>query len=219
MIRLLLRLYPRRWRARYGAELDDLVGRLLADGHSHPRVAADLARGAVDAHLRNGADMLRSYRFAAGLGLIYGLAVGAILATVFYLGNITFATTEDTDGLNVLIGWLAVLGLLGLAGWQAGRRPGGRYAPLVAGAIAGLVVAAAIVATFAFLDNVYLDVIGRQEQKIAALANAGGGDMRTFLNHEVIRMTYVLIPALTAIGAGLGAAGGVLARNALPSRR
>jgi hypothetical protein len=43
----LLRLYPRAWRARYGAELEDLVAhRPLGLGG-----AIDLARGALDAHL------------------------------------------------------------------------------------------------------------------------------------------------------------------------
>ncbi|NUR47403.1 MAG: hypothetical protein HOV71_04630 [Hamadaea sp.] len=219
MIRLLLRLYPRRWRDRYGAEVGDLATQLVADGRPRHRIAADLVRGAADAHLHSGVAMLRSYRFAAGIGLVYGLAVGAILAVVFYLGNITFATTKDTDGLDVVFGWLAVLGVLGLAGWQAGRRPSGRYAPLVAGALAGLLVGASIAATFAVLDTVYVDIIGRQEQKIAALAAAGGGDMRTFLHDEVVRMAYALIPALTVIGAGLGAVGGILARSSAPIRR
>jgi hypothetical protein len=215
-MRKLIGLYPRRWRDRYGTELDVLVDSLLADGRSRPRIATDLVRGALDAHiqtaLQTGATRMRAYRFATGVGAGYGLAVAAILATVFYLGNIVYASTTDNDGIDVLIGWLSVFGVLGLAGWHAGRRPDGRFAPAVAGAIAGLLVGASIVVTFAVLDNVYTDIIGQQEQKITALANAGGGDMKTFLNHEVIRMAYVLTPALTLIGGFLGAVGGVLAR-------
>ena len=42
----LIRLYPRAWQARYGAEIDDLVaGRRLG-----PRESLDLVRGALDAH-------------------------------------------------------------------------------------------------------------------------------------------------------------------------
>jgi len=86
-----------------------------------------------------------------------------------------------------------------------------RFGALTAGAVAGFLIGASIVLTFVVLDNAYADIIGRQEQKIVALANAGGGDMRTFLNQELIRMTFGLIPALTAIGAGLGHLGGRLA--------
>jgi hypothetical protein len=44
----LVRLYPRRWRDRYGPELEAL----LEDSGAGVRSAADLVRGALDAHLR-----------------------------------------------------------------------------------------------------------------------------------------------------------------------
>ncbi|HEY7484681.1 MAG TPA: hypothetical protein VH912_09500 [Streptosporangiaceae bacterium] len=210
MIRHLVRLYPRRWRDRYGSELDDLVTSLLTDRQPRRRIVADLVRGAADARLQTGVLMLRSYRTAGWVGARYGLTVAAVLATVIYLTNIVFATAKDTDGVKVLFGWLGVFAILGLAGLHAARRSSARFAPLVAGAVAGLIVGAAIVAIFAVLDNVYVDIIGRQEQKIAALAAAGGGDMRTFLNQQLVGMVIVLIPALTAIGAGLGHLGGLI---------
>ncbi|MBS1887274.1 MAG: hypothetical protein JSU06_08805 [Actinobacteria bacterium] len=48
LARLALALYPLAWRRRYGAEMAALV----EDTGSSPRVLADLARGAVRAHLR-----------------------------------------------------------------------------------------------------------------------------------------------------------------------
>ena len=43
----LIDLYPRRWRERYGSELDEFLSRRRPS----LRAAADLLRGAIDAHL------------------------------------------------------------------------------------------------------------------------------------------------------------------------
>jgi hypothetical protein len=49
-VRRLLRLYPRRWRERYGDEFDAL----LADSRGGPLLLFDVARGAVDERVRKG---------------------------------------------------------------------------------------------------------------------------------------------------------------------
>ena len=53
----LVRLYPRRWRARYGGELEQLV-RDLAGDRFRPALALDLVIGAVRAHGGQGMEML-----------------------------------------------------------------------------------------------------------------------------------------------------------------
>jgi hypothetical protein len=50
--RALLRLYPPAWRARYGAELEELLVR-TSGGHVSPRAAVDLLRSAVRERLRS----------------------------------------------------------------------------------------------------------------------------------------------------------------------
>lgn len=60
----LLKLYPRRWRRRYGAELEDLVA-------SQPRsfgLAADLLRGAIDARMHPQASATRARAAGGGDG-------------------------------------------------------------------------------------------------------------------------------------------------------
>lgn len=49
-MRGLLRLYPRRWRERYGDEFDAL----LADSRRGPRLLLDIARAALDERIREG---------------------------------------------------------------------------------------------------------------------------------------------------------------------
>jgi len=52
----LLRLYPARWRERYGAELEQLVSD-LRPSRSTSAMAVDLVKGAVSAHVQQGIGM------------------------------------------------------------------------------------------------------------------------------------------------------------------
>jgi hypothetical protein len=85
----ILRCYPRAWRERYGDELADL----LAREPRSPRLALDLALGAIDAHLHPqvGAHGPSRARRAVAAALLAGLLVGA-----GYLGQ--HPTTARTIG-------------------------------------------------------------------------------------------------------------------------
>lgn len=61
----LLACYPRAWRERYGAEFAEVVAR---EGRS-PRVAFDLLRGVVDAHLHPQVGEVRAGRGRRVLGV------------------------------------------------------------------------------------------------------------------------------------------------------
>src|SRR5690242_12578342 len=71
----ILRCYPRAWRERYGDELAELIAR---ESRS-PRLAFDLARGALDAHLHPqvGATGPSRIRRVAGVALLAGVLVAA----------------------------------------------------------------------------------------------------------------------------------------------
>lgn len=91
MIRLLLRLYPSAWRARYGNELTDLV----AETGLGPRSAIDITRAAarergreLDAALTGGATMTLGPAWRHPTG--WALAAAVLLAptAVFALGSL-----------------------------------------------------------------------------------------------------------------------------------
>jgi hypothetical protein len=71
----ILRCYPRAWRERYGDELADLLAREARS----PRLALDLALGALDAHLHPqvGAAGPSRARRALGVALLAGILVAA----------------------------------------------------------------------------------------------------------------------------------------------
>jgi hypothetical protein len=85
----ILRCYPRAWRERYGDELADM----LAREPRSPRLAFDLALGALDAHLHPqvGERGPSRARRAVGVALLAGVLVGA-----GYLGQ--HPTTARTIG-------------------------------------------------------------------------------------------------------------------------
>lgn len=124
----LLRLYPRDWRRRYGAEIEEVVA-------SHPKslqLFIDLLGGAVDAHLkpqafarrldgqtadrRGGTDMVNRLRGCGGVaaktttrdGLVAGsVTIGSalVVAAIMMIGD---SELTETIGLTMFPGVLAV---------------------------------------------------------------------------------------------------------------
>ena len=159
MIALLLRLYPARWRARYGDEF----AAVLDERPLGPFDVADILLGALDAHLhlrglgaasehRKGFTMsLRIGGYAAILG---GVLIGLVIVLT---GGLTEGS-EDAAAILLLVGLAALLvGLAGMSAYQARSDPW-----LVWGAFA--MTAVGTVVTFV--------------ASVSDLAGAGPGDWR-----------------------------------------
>src|SRR5512147_597778 len=127
MITLLLRLYPARWRARYGDEF----AVVLADRPLGPFDVADVLLGALDAHLH-----LRGLGAASahGRGFTMTLRIGgyaAILGGLLWF--IALAGNAINDGRDPGFAWLGpvllgavvttLVALVGLSAFQARRYP------------------------------------------------------------------------------------------------
>ena len=82
--------YPRDWRERYGEELTELLAR---EQHS-PRVAFDLLRGALDAHLHPQVGQGRPARVRRAVGV--ALLAAALVAAGYVGQHPTTARTFDT---------------------------------------------------------------------------------------------------------------------------
>ncbi len=126
VISLLLRLYPTRWRARYG---DEFVA-LLEERPLGPFDVADVLLGALDAHLH-----LRGLAASQhAMGFAMSLRIGgyaAILSGLFWLyipvGNAINNGAESGApfiGVAILCGTLTTLvALIGLSAFQSRRHP------------------------------------------------------------------------------------------------
>ena len=124
MIALLLRLYPARWRTRYGDEF----AALLAERPLGPFDVADVLLGALDAHLHlrglgSWSEHRRGFPMSLRLGGIAAVAGGALWFTGFLWSTLDPAD-EDPGAILLLLGTIALLvGLAGLSAFQARRHP------------------------------------------------------------------------------------------------
>jgi hypothetical protein len=205
----LVRLYPKRWRARYGDELEQLVRDLQPAG---PRLALDLVRGAVGMHV---------------LGVFRGVAMNTVrrrsmlrtlaIAGVVWLGisveillsNVVFPSKTDDDLIPVLISYACVFGALFLAGFLTARAGAGRLMQVAAGVLGGAVIGLLTAATFLVVDNVWLDIVAQQPTKIDGFAHSGAASMREFINDGLVGVFVFLPVGLGFFGALFGLAGGL----------
>ena len=139
MIALLLRLYPPRWRDRYGDELEVI----LADRPIGPFEVADLLLGALDAHLHLRAPgTVAEQRAGTPMTLRIG-GSAAIAGGVLWFGGLVWSQVGHGAAPGpamVLLGTLCLLvGLAGLSAFQARRSPLLTWAAFVMPAIGALV--------------------------------------------------------------------------------
>jgi hypothetical protein len=217
----LIRLYPARWRERYGAELEQLV-RDLRPSTSTVIIAVDLVRGALDARVQEGIDVQTWDRKAIKRGTLIAGTVWLGLSAEILIVNVILPSKTDDDALSVLVSYLCIFAALFLTGTLAARDGAGRKGQVLAGLVAGSMIGALTAATFAVVDNVWLDVVAQQQSKIEGFAHSGAGSMREFINHELIGAAVYLTVGLGVLGAALSWAGGLFGREPLspiPARR
>jgi hypothetical protein len=152
MISALLRLYPSRWRARYG---DEFVA-VLAERPLGPFDVADVLLGALDAHLNLGglgAASQHGKGFAMSLRIGgFAAIIGGLLWLVVLAGNAINDGAEIGSavlGIAVVAATIVTLvALVGLSAFQSRRHPvlvWAAFAIPALGAIVGLVGMTAVI--------------------------------------------------------------------------
>jgi len=217
MLDRLIRLYPARWRARYGDELTQLVHD-LRPSRPASRLAADLVKGALRVRMQEGFSMGSRNRAVIGRTALVAGIVWLGLTTEIVLTNVVFPTRQDNDTIPVLVSYLCVFAALALVGLLAARAGADTRGQLFAGIAAGMAIGALTIATFAVVDNVWLDVVAHQQSKIDGFARSGATSMRAYINQSLAGGAAFLTLAFGAFGAMLSLAGG-LAGQARWTRR
>jgi hypothetical protein len=208
-MRWLIRLYPARWRERYGGELEQLVHD-LRPSRSTAAIAFDLVKGALHAHVQQGIDVQISDRRAITRGTLVAGIVWLGLSAEIVVVNVVLPSRTDDDAASVLLSYLCIFAALFLTGMRAARDGAGRRGQVVAGLVAGAMIGALTAGTFAVVDNVWLDLVAQQQSKIDGFAHSGAGSMREFINHGLIGVAVFLTIGLGVIGAALSWAGGLV---------
>ena len=215
-MKTLIRLYPRWWRERYGAEFGQLVADLSGDRVDW-RLTVDVLRGAADAHIQGSFGMRRIFADpAVRRGLFDGLIISALIAINVVLTNVVFPPGPDESDSDPEYIWqtLAIYALLAVLlvviGARARRRTDQLASGPVAGAVAGVVIAVLGTLTFLVVNNLFLDIVSRQHDKRVAFAASGWTSMRWYLTVQQLLGGVFLVVALAVIGAVLGLLGAAL---------
>src|SRR4051812_18792727 len=108
-------VYPRRWRERYGDELEQLV-RDLRPSRSTAAIAVDLAKGALVAHVQQRWHMQTADRNAIRRGVAIAGFTWLGVSVEILLVNVVFPTRTDNDGIFVVVSYLSIFGVLFLTG-------------------------------------------------------------------------------------------------------
>lgn len=211
----LIRLYPVRWRERYGGELEQLVHD-LRPSTATVTIAVDLVTGALDAHLRQGSDVQISDVRAIKRGTLIAGTIWLGLSAGILVVNVVVPSPTDDDAIPVLVSYLCIFAALFLTGTLAAHDGAGRKGQVLAGLVAGSMIGALTAATFAIVDNVWLDIVAQQQPKIDGFAHSGAGSMREYINHGLIGFAVFFTVGLGILGAALSRAGGLLAREPMP---
>jgi hypothetical protein len=206
-IQMLIRLYPAWWRRRYGAELEQLVYD-MRPSTSWLALATDLILGAVEAHIQQGLDMQTTDRKAIMRGVLIAGIVWVGLSVEVVLSNVVFPSKSDNDTVSVLVSYLCVFAALFLTGALAAKADASRKGQVLAGLIAGAMIGALTITTFAVVDNVWLDTVSQQQTKIDGFAHSGAASMRDYINNGLIGGAVFLTVALGVFGAALSLLGG-----------
>lgn len=138
VIALLLRLYPARWRTRYGDEF----AALLAERPLGPFDVADVLLGAIDAHLHlrglgSSSEHRRGFPMSLRLGGIAAM-IGGALWFVGLIWSMLDPADQDLGAVVAAFGAAALLvGLTGLSAFQARRHPALVWAAFALPAVGG----------------------------------------------------------------------------------
>ncbi len=202
MRRLLIRLYPARWRARYGDEFEAI----LEERPLGPFDVADILLGALDARLRlrdRGVDTQK------GMGLSMSLRLGgaaAIVGAVLFPAGLTLSSltggSDPFPGAALMLAGTAalLLGLIGLSSFQARKHPRLIWAGFALPALGTAMSSTGLVAMATFGDRPF--VAGLNPWSIWAL-----GVIAMVIGSALFALATYWTQALPRFGAGVLAIG------------
>jgi len=194
---LLIRLYPARWRARYGDEFEAI----LEERPLGPFDVADIILGALDAQLRlrdRGADTQKGMGLSMSLRL--GGAAAIVGAVLFPAGLIIASINEGSDqfpGAALMLAGTGalLLALIGLSSFQARQHPRLIWAAFALPALGTVMSSLGLVAMATVGDRPF--VAGMSPWSIWAL-----GVVATVIGSALFALATYRTRALPRFGAG-----------------
>jgi hypothetical protein len=155
---------------------------------------------------------LADYGRAAGRAALVAFIAWIPLGAGVFLTNVVFPSAQD-NGIGVAALLLYVIMTLMAAGAAVRHTVTDTGHAAAAGMVAGLVIAALAMATFAVIDNAFLPVIGHQQAMIDGFRLSGAPSMRAYVNGTLEATAPGVALLLGLAGAFLGILGAKLDRE------
>jgi len=147
------------------------------------------------------------------LGLVLGLGLSVLIVVtnvvIPVLPRRTLVIRQLVDAVPGSVGWVGLFLLWGIAGSLASRRTTHLGAPVKAGATLAFVSMAFVMLTFVVINNLFLEIVSQQPDKIWGFQHSGYPSMRAYVNCGALKGLVLVLPVLTACG---GFAGGIAGR-------
>jgi hypothetical protein len=143
------------------------------------------------------------------------LAIGTIVWT-----NVLFPNFESDseDEITYAIGYLTLFLFFVLVGFLTSRKTNRLLSGTWAGAITALLGAGIAMLTFFVVDNVWLDIVSHQIDKIYGFQHSTFHTMRYYINAGLLTGVVIVLPVMAGAGAACGTLGAAL-RKLIPFSR
>ena len=146
----------------------------------------------------------------------YGLWMGAFFAPLIVLLHVFPSNRSDDEFGGVILSvHLAIFAYYGAAGFLSVRKSNHIRDGIRIGAVTAVIGPGLIIATFALLDNMFLETVSQQVDKIRGfqLHHSQFSSMRAYINWSHLEGAIFGLPVIGLIGAACGGLGGILAKN------
>lgn len=198
---LLLRLYPARWRARYGAEFETL----LRERPLGPFDVADVLLGALDAHLHlRGLGSYLEHRKGFPMSLRLGgiaATIGGVLWFTGFLWSSLDPADSDPGWVVALLGSVTLLiGMTGLSAFQARTHPALVWTAFALPAVGGALVTLGLVLMAVLGDRPIAGIYGWSLLIIGVIATFAGSILFAIVTYRTgaLPRSGALILGITA---------------------
>lgn len=147
-----------------------------------------------------------------------GLMLGTLLSVAIVTTNVIWPSLVGHPSPDSLVsegvGWIFVVALVCCAGYLRVRRTSKVGDGAITGGVITFIAFGIAMFTFVIIDNLFLQIVSQQPEKIWLFERSGFPDMRSYLNHANLRAFWTALPVITVFGAICGIIGGYVSRFA-----
>ncbi len=138
----------------------------------------------------------------------FGIVLGVISSIAVVFTNVIFTNNAPDNGSIITIAYFGYFILIAIGGIIASRKTKSLKDAAIGGAVTSFITAACILVTFIVVDNMFLNIVSQQSDKIWGFANQHTyHTMRDFINDDNMRSFITVLPIATIGGAFLGMLG------------